>query len=448
LPGQPARDKSLLNSMAGWKIHKVAERGEADVPIGQVLVDGVLDIFPEVLTGGYFTIRLKTGSLRLVAGSLVGLIPLNRRVAILVEPKVGRTNWLHIVGRSRAHLKQLPFLVSYSRKANPSQSIIEFLSIALVHQLLAIEQHGLFRNYLPRRNTTSFPKGRPLFGASMNHVWPRGHLQSLAVEYYSLDADNPHNRLLKFALSLAIRNIVELSTSKSELAVRMASLEDIFESVPLDSSLSYLPKVEESIRERSLPDTRFYYEDAIKTAILLVEQTAITPSLDGFDRTYSFIVNMDIVFQAYCYRLLKDNSHLIADGVEVEGETEAKIPLFSAGSKDNRSATPDVLLRCSDYCPLPIEIKYKLSPEREDINQAVTYAVAYNSPKVLLLCCADSRTGSGIERLGLVGGTIEVWVYRINLSAEDIHLEEQALMKEMALLWAGVPHKMTGSAVN
>lgn len=415
-----------------WKTQSVVERGETDILLSDLLIDGRLDFYPDVISSNFFNFSLKGDKLVLLAGNHIGIIPLNDRVALLVEPKIGRENWIHIIGKARGNLRALEFLVRYSRLDTTSQSLLEFLGKAFLLQIRSVEREGLYRQYTSRDEIIDSPRGRILFENSIRIVWPRGNFKSGAFRNYLFGADTPHNRLLKYALHLTINLLILFPRTSSELRRQMVDYENMFSLVPLDSTLGYLHYVLESLKEHSIPEIRSYYYEICQTAILVIEQAGLRPKEHAPEETLLFVVNMENVFQDYCYNIMRDLGSLFEEKTIIYHEPEGRIPLFSGLGSDTKStAEPDILvIRPREVC-LPIEVKYKDNPSRVDINQAITYAIAYGSNKVILLCFASENYQPGWQYFGRVGTQIDVWVYRINLDDEEIESEERKLAEEI-----------------
>lgn len=416
--------------MTTRQVYPATERQSTNVPLNELIVNGTLDFYPEVLSKGFFTFTLKGSDLVLIAGNCVGLIPLNARAALNIEPKIAKDNWLYIVGKAHGRLRELPYLRSYSKGGLSTRPLIEFLSRAFILQLQSVEQGGLYRQYQLARETTSFPRGRISFAESITQVWSRGHKRSLAIDYYQFSKDIPQNRLLRYALELSIQYLTRVAGTPTFQGVRMADLEDLFLSVPLDSSLKYLPEVIASIEDGSIPEGRSYYVDIAKTAILLVEFSGLLPATQGRETTLSFVVNMETVFEDYCFHVLRENIIKFNWDLVQRGREES-YPLFSGPGCDTRKAEPDLIIQDLHH-QLLLEVKYKEKPNRQDINQAITYALAYNSERVVLLCFWDSGQRRGWQFLGLVGNKIAVWVYRIDLNSADIEAEESLFVHAVA----------------
>lgn len=414
------------------KIYTAIERQATDIPLSEIMIEGKFDIYKDVQAKQYFNISLKKDNLVLLAGNHVGLIPLNSKTALLVEPKIARNNWLHVVGKTNAYLAGLGYLRNYSIHDTASKSLIEFLSRALIQLAAPISEQGLLKLYEPVREKTSFPKGRILFGESIKHVWSKGFNQSVAIQKYLFSKDTPHNRLIKYALSIAIRNINFLLTSnlslekKKELSTLRASakeIEDLLSAVPYDLTIKYIPEVKKSLESQSLPIIRDYYYDICQTSLLLVQNTGIIPHLEGVEETLSFVVNMEDVFEDYCRNCLRQFVQQ-NNWVEVVGGKDDQQRMFYGPNSDTRMAEPDIVIRLQNGEKYPVEVKYKEDPNRDNINQAITYAVTYKKTKAIIVCYATGKQ-TGLVDFGKVGEGIQVFVYHFDLEKTDIEAEEK-----------------------
>lgn len=408
------------------------------MPVADLIINGHLDLYEDIQSHNYFHITLRRDTLHLLAGDFVGLFPLNARVTLQVEPKIARNNWLHIVGRANAQLKDLPFLRQYSRTDYLSKSTVEFLSRALITQLTPIYQLGVLRQYVAHRELTAFPRGHILFKESMSSAWSRGHRKRVAVQYHHYSKDTPHNRLLRFALHLACRYLLSMTIPVQPLPPHVADLENLFSGVPLDRSLAYLDTVLTALETDAVPRARTYYIDACKTAALIVQNLPIIPDLIGTDSTLSFVVYMPDVFERYCVASLRRNRHLIGDGITVKAK-DGKKRLFGPQDPDSRLAEPDVVIEERGSVQTPLEIKYTDQPTRHHIEQAVAYALSYGSLRAGLVCYASSNATQGWQYHGKVGETVEVWTYRIDLSSPDLEAAETTFASDIARFLHGSP---------
>jgi 5-methylcytosine-specific restriction enzyme subunit McrC len=87
-----------------------------------------------------------------------------------------------------------------------------------------------------------------------------------------------------------------------------------------------------------------------------------------------------------------------------------------------------------DGVPLVVlDVKYKPAekkPERDDLNQVITYAVSYRSPAVVVVQPrADGASRQGLIHLGDIDGRA-VYQYVVDLSG-DLEAEEAAMVTAM-----------------
>jgi 5-methylcytosine-specific restriction enzyme subunit McrC len=237
---------------------------------------------------------------------------------------------------------------------------------------------------------------------------------------------------LKYALDLAIKTIVILLNQplsrerKNELSVLgliMRDIDDLFSSIPLDRSLKYVPEVINSLNNGSIPETRDYYVDACRTALLLVEGAGIIPTLEVKDSTISFVVNMETIFEDYVFNVLRSYASQFRWVNVIRGSSEQR-KMFSGDNCDTRNVEPDIVIEDVNHRKIPIELKYKDTPNRDNINQAITYAIAYQIGIAILVCFTNKVSNTGWKYFGKIGNQIDVWVYFLNLDSDDMYAEE------------------------
>jgi hypothetical protein len=104
------------------------------------------------------------------------------------------------------------------------------------------------------------------------------------------------------------------------------------------------------------------------------------------------------------------------------------------------AATPDIVVRSagslSNY-PALLEVKYKPAegdPDRDAINQAITYAASYRCDHVAVIQPRASATGAaGLKTLGTLGD-ITFYQYIFDMDADNLTSEEAAFGKAVRAL--------------
>ena len=74
------------------------------------------------------------------------------------------------------------------------------------------------------------------------------------------------------------------------------------------------------------------------------------------------------------------------------------------------------------------EVKYKEKPDRQDINQAITYALSYNTSQAVLVHQSKPGSKTGLSLIGTIRG-IRISAYGFDLSVSDLTAEENAFAK-------------------
>lgn len=132
---------------------------------------------------------------------------------------------------------------------------------------------------------------------------------------------------------------------------------ELFSSVPLDHSLSFLsdPLVTGA---RATPSLRHYYRPALDLAMAIVRRYAVDVEVTrrGVDLP-SMVLDKDSIFESYLRNTLQAEAGRAGGGVDVlDGNAAGKKPLFDDPPSEN--ATPDIVFsRGGHRWPLVIEVK-------------------------------------------------------------------------------------------
>jgi hypothetical protein len=129
--------------------------------------------------------------------------------------------------------------------------------------------------------------------------------------------------------------------------------------------------------------------------------------------TPCFLLNLDLIFEDYVRDLLREHlGHArVRDAKRFPPQGERR-RLFQDGESSSETEPDIVLVDERSRVRSVFDVKYKAPEkpiERADLNQVLTYALAYDVDMVGIVVPARSTT-SAIGRLGTVGG---VRVYRV-----------------------------------
>ncbi len=423
--------------MSFEQVYQVAERGRISIPLTSVFSGDNFTFSEYHEKSTYFRFTIRNNQFILHAGKYVGLIPLNEKIGVFVQPKIGTSNWMHLVGLSNTKLHSINELRMYGLDTNPALQIIEYIIETLCSQLELVNRQGMLAEYKHFETITQYPRGRILFKKSISLAWAKGKKRSLAVKYFEFSRDTIHNRYIKSALILARTILASNPNPNNYLQERVHSYLQFYQKIPFERGINQNNRIKRILENSQIPHFRSYYIDILNTASLLIENTNIDVFQDQDFKGPSFVVDMEAVFEQYCQNLMKDSSNKIRDGLIALDQHEGKKPLFSSGP-DNRLAEPDILLvsrsNSEENVLSVLDVKYKSNPSRNDLNQIITYAHSYNTDKSILLCFADNLESEGVEYLGEVNGITKVWIYRIFLGGQNIVENENNLLTSVGTI--------------
>ncbi len=418
-------------------VYRVQEHAEVPVSIEAMMVGARLDLYPDLTRRDYLQVSLGGDHIRFRAGGYIGLIPLNDRVALEVTPKVPVGQLMQILHLAKWHPISLErFVRDYATERGPFDSILDVLALSLIAAVDRVVRRGLHREYLHREEDTSFPKGRVVMRRAM-HYRARGISHRVGTTWYEPTFDIVPNRLIKYALWWlgAHYGGAVLRKGHRRLLTQLTRLYLAMDRVQLDRGRLFL-KQRELCFPSALPSHRSYYTPALELALLVAEKRVISFGPSGKTVTLpSIIIDMEVVFESYIRETLRDtfagSGLTVRDGNRAP-PTGARKGLFDG--QDKPEATPDVVIHAGESVAAILEVKYKEMPDREDINQGITYATSYRAPTVVLVHPAADTQSGGLRLVGVVGG-LRVFQYAYDL-AGNIEAEQRKLRREIGALLA------------
>jgi 5-methylcytosine-specific restriction endonuclease McrBC regulatory subunit McrC len=410
-------------------VHKVDEFEEVKIALSEVLIDGRLDIYPQIQKKRYFDVRLAGDHLAVSAGSAVGLIPLNERIAISVWPRVPLKNFAHVLSTAEGEAIPLDLVLrGFVSAAETSVSVLDALARGFATALEQIDFNGIHHEYRWSELDTSFPRGRILFGLTMQRHAARNISHTVTTGRFETTFDTPPNRLLRYVLRyLAARYARSNDSSAKKLLARLERLDHFLERVTIDHDRSFLSATE--VKDpRRLPELFKHYEAAIRLGKAILQGRGLDLPEANELVMESHVFQLEHIFENYVRRVLTrelaDLSPMwnVLDGNKRPGR---KSYFNEPPSKD---ATPDVVIARLGHdarTGIVVEVKYiDRPPKREEENQAVAYAVSYGCPRALLVHPAMASTKSGVYRRNSIG-PIALAYYALDLSAADLTANER-----------------------
>jgi 5-methylcytosine-specific restriction enzyme subunit McrC len=410
---------------AGKTVYSVDSRGTIEVNLADLMIGGELPIFREVEERGLLSLRFQKRKAVIAAGGFIGLIPLTPTVTIEINPKLPVRNLARVLDVARSSLTPLATADRlYLTNDDPTDSILEFLGRNLLDAAKPLELFGLHKEYLRSARSTSHPSGRIDISSSLKKHWSRGQLHRVVAQRFEQASDVPVNRVIKYALQFLLQRLRSTSPTSLDL-IRRAN--QAFNQLPGsigEMAIADLQDAKTVIQRRLLPTQRDYYYRALEIAVLILSNGGIALQEKGSDVLLrSFVVNFDDLFECYIRRVLQS---FASNEIGVfDGNNERRKYLFQ--NTKIHHAQPDIVISSNVVAKTVVsDVKYKDLPKREDINQAVTYAVSYGTDRTLIIHQVRPGSPSGLKHIGVLGG-ISVDAYGFDLNSTDLPKEERAM---------------------
>jgi 5-methylcytosine-specific restriction enzyme subunit McrC len=424
----------------------VQEYGELVVPAGILLRDGTFDFFADAVKRQMFEVRLRGKDVVLKAGHFIGRIAINERFDIEVVARVPATSLGRIL-RISGHLpiESERLMQEYATSEDPHPPVLDIFVRALLRALRPVETEGVYRRYERTVETSSFPRGRFLLTETVARQYARGHRSRATTSVFEHMKDNGPNRLLKLALWHAAALVAGRAPRRGGQRM-LSDLNEafaLFDGVALDLGLGCLDDAE-TLDPTRLPSTRDYYAPAIRLARVILEGRSIEYDRIGNEVLLpSLLIDLQGAFEDYLLAVLRRRLLPIHRGLEiVTGNVLEPVGggkrLFDTGS--DVPAQPDLVFRIGwgdGRFHLVGEVKYIDRPfSRDHINQAISYAVSYRVPAVLIRPRMKDEA-QGLSLIGVVDKT-SAYSYLYDIGG-DLVREEEEFARAMASLLSLAP---------
>lgn len=456
----------------GVSVVDCVEYGYIDIDTSLWLNEGHQTKFNSEIDGrDILRATFRKGVLRLQATSYVGVIPLNDRVVVRVKPRVPIANLTRMVIETGHSVLPLTAFRDYSGRGTADDWAMDIYTDALLNYVDDLLDAGLLRAYERREGEGHLPHGRIDFTRTVQRFAARGVSNKAAYSWFERTIDTPVNRCVKAAMDVVHQHLTKTRSKPRRgdraKAARMAGQFHAFEEVSDDPDYRFLEDAE-VLGLRPLPDPRAYYRPVLDLAVVILRGVGLALELGGSDvQLGSLLIDTNKLFENFVRVSLA--KHAAAHGWSVEvldGNTDGKVDLYDVpdplpdpfgtpmpalASRDAGKAQPDVVLKALDGTfPLVAEVKNTIHganadtdtlPNRDEVEQAVTYALRYNLG-VTLLIHPWIKGSKGLLYVGRVR-SIDVYDYRLDLSSDA---QTDAALADMARVVAGLAGLTTSQA--
>lgn len=411
------------------EVHVCKEFEPFELPMEILLNNGKIDVYSAAAK--YFDLDYRGGKLVIAPKSFVGLIPVNDRVAIHVIPRFQINNLFYLINRSSTTLR---FIEGYHRSymlfSNVSSDPLETLADKFSSAAAEVVKAGILRKYCSSENPIPFSGSLDISstvtlyrsqGIMDKHVWTADELTENILE----------NVIVKYAatkvLGVLSSKTPSKTTTSSIQALRRLMTE--LESVSLVGNSLILDEFFISYLIKHLPIQNSSYASLIWLSYLIIMQKGLTIESGGQVSFDTFVVSMADIFEAYTRTIIQDHFHkthtyLVRDGNKHQAN------LFVDNS--NYKVKPDIYI-LKDRKPIAVlDAKYKPEIKPADRYEILAFCEALHVKLAVVISPAISA-----ERVLFLGRTpsgIEFWQVTIDLSSDNILVEEQAFIENIEKL--------------
>lgn len=428
-----------LNSLQEPVIYRGHEHAEVSIPLASMLRNDRLDIFEEIKGKNYFQVYSRGADLVFQCGGYIGLIPINENVAIEVGPRVKISNLDHILQKADAAHNILTLINRGYGASEEALYLIDLLADALIKGVEDIMEWGKHKEY-----GRSIYKGHPRSGRILVKETSQLRAKNPGTVFattsrFERSSDNLFNACVRLALEHLIRLLSSDVGSRhnqrlSRLNVAWQGFSEIRNS---GSARSVADEVDRRMPYEglSLP-----YLSTLPLANAVLRNYG--PSQQNLPPSFllgSLIFDLAEAFEKYVRVCLAE--HCVASVVDGNiappmGAKELLFPEAASPLTRNVHKTPDVLIR-NDHgvavCVLDVKYKpYSGMPDRTDVNQALTYALAYGTPICGLVYPSSGKAGR-VDNFGAVGG-VNFYGFSIALNAPNLALEEKRFADDVCAI--------------
>jgi len=430
-------------------IYRGYEHTEVAIPLAAMLQNGRLNIFEEVKGKNYFQVYSRGADLIFQCGSYVGLIPINEDVAIEVAPRVKISNLDRILQQADASHRIFSLISRGYAASEEASYLIDLLADALIEGVEEIVEWGKHKEY-GRRIYHGHPRSGRILVKETSHLRAKNPgTVSASTSRFERGSENVFNICIRFALEHLIHTL-SLGRPESRRSKRLSRLnvawQNFSEVEAKGNALSIANEVE---RRMSYERLSVPYEKTLPLANAVLRSSG--PSQRNLPPSFSLnslIFDVADAFEQYIRGCLaKHCSAFVIDG-NFAAPTGAKQLLFLNSTHHltrNVHTTPDVLIRNDQGVPVCVlDVKYKPysgMPDRNDINQALTYALAYGTAICGLVYPSNSPVGR-VDAFGKVGG-VDVFGFSIGLNAPDLLAEERRFGVDACIALGIAPRQQT-----
>jgi 5-methylcytosine-specific restriction enzyme subunit McrC len=351
-----------------WSSHAPSSSDTGRVLRGLTLTDADKALLNELQGRSSINfVELKDG-LSFSVGPHIGTITLGG-VRVVIMPKIRIENLMRMVAFA-FDLSDLTITETRTDFSSAEQGLIDLLGLSLLRSVERLVRGGLLPDYRAKSEDLATPRGRLDLGYIATH--PRSSTLRCTFDEFTIDHDI--NQILAAGVRLAA-GIMDSADLRLELARSADRFFGDLTRIELNAELirSYL----ENLNRRSS-----HYRTAL-TLVALIQQGARLGehTETGEMPLSSFVLNMNLVFERFLERYLKQNAP--EDILIAEQDTRSDVfnYLENPGGWKQPMIRPDFVFRRRNKIVAVADAKYKNRlenpPSSAELYQLTTYGLSY-----------------------------------------------------------------------
>lgn len=404
---------------------EVLEHQEIDIAIDRLVSGGELALDRRISQRGYLTVAIAHGRLRLKSTRFVGLIPLNRDLAVRIKPAASIANLTQMIVRAGSVPTVIEdFARGYKPLFEQSAQAIELHHTSFLAAVDRIMRRGLLKHYIRMENPPNW-RGRFLAARTVNRYIARGIRYAAVFDFTTLSHDVDENRIIKAALHEVVDWL-----AKSQLPARrntllhakalMQELRGVSElKGPVWRLIADVPRM-----ARFLP---LHYSGALWMAYAILQRAIPDVVKEGYVSLDSMIVDISAVFESYVRTVISESAS--DHGLVVKDGNRLPSPFFASGDSVYQ-VKPDILIERSGQVKAVFDVKYKPKVNERDRYELLSFMEATGAEHAAFIC-PKAVDGDPSRFLGTTPGGKSMGIIRVDLAAGAMTAEEDKMVKSI-----------------
>lgn len=404
---------------------EVLEHQEIDIALERLVSGGELALDNRISQRGYLTVAIARGRLRFKSTRFVGLIPLNRDLAVRIKPAAGIANLSRMIVRAGSVPAVIEdFARGYKPLFEQSAQAIELHHASFLAAVDRIMRRGLLKHYIRIENPPNW-RGRFLVAETLNRYIGRGIRYAAVFNFTTLSHDVAENRIIKAALHEVMAWLAKshLPAHRNKLLHAKAIMQELQRvsevKDPVWRLIADVPRM-----ARFLPLHMKYYAEALWAAYAILQRAIPDVVQEGYVSLDSMIVDISAVFEGYVRTVISESAsgH---DLVVIDGNRFPR-PFFASGDAVYQ-VKPDILIERAGQVRAVFEVKYKPKISVQDRYELLSFMEATGA-KHAAFVCPKSADGDSSKYLGTTPGGKSMAIIRVDLAASAMAAEEDKMV--------------------